>query len=95
MVHLVDVGAGLAHPRRWLSAFRAWFSLEKGLLLGGAAFLAGLGVEVKILVDWLRAGEEPLMAVRGVVLGMTAMVAGAQTLFASFLVSLLLLERAE
>lgn len=90
-----SMGAGLAHPRRWLSAFRGWFSLEKGLLLGGAAFLAGLGVEVKILVDWLRAGEGPLMAVRGVVLGMTAMVAGAQTLFASFLVSLLLLERAE
>jgi hypothetical protein len=33
------------------------------------------------------------MAVRGVVIGMTAMVLGAQTVFASFLVSLLLVRR--
>ncbi len=33
------------------------------------------------------------MAVRGVVIGMTAMVMGAQTVFASFLISLMLIER--
>jgi hypothetical protein len=33
------------------------------------------------------------MAVRGVVIGMTAMVMGAQTVFGSFLVSLMLIER--
>ena len=34
-----------------------------------------------------------LGGVRGIVVGMTAMVMGAQTVFASFLVSLLLIER--
>jgi len=81
------------YPRRWLPGFRRWFSLERGLLVGAVAFALGLAVEGKIFLDWLRGGQGPLMAVRGVVLGMTAMVAGAQTLFASFLVSLLLLER--
>ena len=33
------------------------------------------------------------MAVRGIVIGMTALVMGAQTVFASFLVSLMLIER--
>jgi hypothetical protein len=88
-----SMGAAFARPRQWLGKLHRWFSLERGLILGIALFLAGLGLEVKILLDWLRAGAGPMMAVRGVVIGMTAMVMGAQTVFASFLVSLMLIER--
>ena len=88
-----SMGAGFARPRQWLGRLHRWFSLERGLILGLALFLAGLGLEVKILLDWLGSGSGPLMAVRGVVIGMTAMVMGAQTVFASFLVSLMLIER--
>jgi glycosyltransferase involved in cell wall biosynthesis len=88
-----SMGAGFARPRQWLGRLHRWFSLERGLILGLALFLAGLGLEVKIVLDWIGAGTGPLMAVRGVVIGMTAMVMGAQTVFASFLVSLMLIER--
>jgi glycosyltransferase involved in cell wall biosynthesis len=88
-----SMGAGFARPMQWLGRLSRWFSLERGLVLGGALFLAGLGLEVKIVLDWLRAGAGELMAVRGIVIGMTAMVMGAQTVFASFLVSLMLIER--
>jgi glycosyltransferase involved in cell wall biosynthesis len=88
-----SMGAGFARPMQWLGRLSRWFSLERGLVLGSLLFLAGLGLEVKIVVDWLRAGAGEMMAVRGIVIGMTAMVMGAQTVFASFLVSLMLIER--
>ena len=86
-------GAGLARPGRWIRWIEELFSLERGLVLGGIVFLLGLGLEVKIVVDWIRAGLGELFAVRGVVIGMAAMVLGLQTVFGSFLVSLMLIER--
>jgi glycosyltransferase involved in cell wall biosynthesis len=88
-----SMGAGFARPQQWLQRLTEFFSLERGLLLGALLFLGGLAVEVKIIVDWIRGGQGPLMAVRGIVIGMTGMVLGAQTTFASFLVSLLLIKR--
>ncbi len=88
-----SMGAGFAKPRQWLRRLHGGFSLERGLILGSLLFLAGLGLEGKIVLDWMETGSGPLMAVRGVVIGMTAMVMGAQTVFASFLVSLMLIER--
>jgi glycosyltransferase involved in cell wall biosynthesis len=88
-----SMGAGFARPMQWLGRLSRWFSLERGLLIGGVLFLAGLGLEIKIGADWLRAGAGEMMAVRGIVIGMTAMVMGAQTVSASFLVSLMLIER--
>ncbi|HKH48941.1 MAG TPA: glycosyltransferase family 2 protein [Thermoanaerobaculia bacterium] len=88
-----SMGADFARPGQWLRRLMGGFSLERGLILGGLLFLAGLGLEVKIVLDWLGAGAGALMAVRGVVIGMTGMVMGAQTVFASFLVSLMLIPR--
>ncbi len=88
-----SVGAGLARPGAWIRRFFRLFSLERGLVAGALVFLAGLGLEAKIVLDWLRAGGGELMAVRGVVIGMTAMVLGLETLFGSFLVSLMLIPR--
>lgn len=87
------VGAGLARPGRWDRLFLRLFSLERGLVVGGAVFLAGLGLEAKIVFDWVRSGYGEFMAVRGVVIGMLAMVTGLQTLFGSFLISLMLVPR--
>ncbi len=88
-----SMGSGLARPNRWLSALMRAFTLERGLFAGFVLFLAGLGVEVKITLDWMRTGYGTLMAVRGIAIGMALMVLGAQTLVASFLVSLLSLPR--
>lgn len=86
-------GAGLARPGRRMRAFSRLFTLERGLALGGLALLAGLGLEVKIVLDWIRSGMGEFMAVRGVVIGMVAMVLGLETVFGSFLVSLMLIPR--
>ncbi|HEV7667303.1 MAG TPA: glycosyltransferase family 2 protein [Thermoanaerobaculia bacterium] len=88
-----SMGAGFARPGQWLAKLPSWFSLEKGLLVGGLLFLLGLGTEIEIVAAWWAAGRGPLMAVRGIALGMTAMVIGAQAIFASFLVSLMLIQR--
>ena len=63
------------------------------VLAGGGNIPEILGLEIKIVLDWARGGYGTLMAVRGIVIGMTAMVLGAQTVFGSFLVSLLLVKR--
>jgi glycosyltransferase involved in cell wall biosynthesis len=88
-----SMGAGLARPGQWLEWLTSFFRLERGLLLGGLIFMAGLALEVKIFADWVRSGYGELMAVRGIAIGMTAMVLGTQTVFASFLVSLMLIGR--
>jgi glycosyltransferase involved in cell wall biosynthesis len=88
-----SMGAGFVGATHWLRRLLASFSLEKGLLVGAVLFLAGLGLEIKIVVDWARSGYGELMAIRGIVVGMLAMVLGAQTVFASFLTSLLLIQR--
>jgi glycosyltransferase involved in cell wall biosynthesis len=88
-----SMGAGFARPRQWLQRLTDFFSLERGLVLGGFLFLGGLAVESKIIADWISGGYGPLMAVRGIVIGMIGMVVGTQTAFASFLVSLLLIKR--
>ena len=88
-----SMGAGLARPDKWLRRLAEWFTLERGICLGGLLFAGGLGIEAKIVLDWVHSGYGTLMAVRGVVIGMTAMVLGAQTAFASFLISLMLIKR--
>lgn len=88
-----SMGAGFARPGRWLRRTQRIFTLERGLAVGFLLFFAGLGLEAKIVYDWVSGGFGPLMAVRGVVIGMTAMVLGAQTVFASFLLSLMSIPR--
>jgi glycosyltransferase involved in cell wall biosynthesis len=88
-----SMGAGLARPGQWLGRLMNRFTLERGLLAGVLMFLGGLMLEGKVVLDWARSGYGTLMAVRGITIGMTAMVLGAQTMFASFLVSLMLIKR--
>lgn len=71
------------------------FNLERGLLAGAAAFLAGLAVNGAILLEWLRkdfsfGGEVRL---RQAILGLTLMVVGGQAIFSSFFFSILGTER--
>ncbi len=72
---------------RWLTFLDAWFTLERGLLLGGALLAAGVGVNAWILVDWLRAGRGSLFAVRPALVGLSLLVVGAQLVFGSFFIS--------
>lgn len=88
-----SMGAGFATPNKWLKRIARGFSLERGLVLGGVLLAVGLGVLIDIVVDWYRSGGGQLLAVRGFMLGMVAMVIGAQTVFGSFLIGLMIVPR--
>lgn len=88
-----SIAAGFIRPSPWMTTLQRIFTLERGLLLGSLLFLLGLGIEAKVVSDWVRSGYGELMAVRGVVVGLTAMELGAQTIFGSFLFSLTLIEK--
>jgi glycosyltransferase involved in cell wall biosynthesis len=82
----------LVHDRlvdRWITRFHLHYTLERGILLGGLLFGAGLAVNAWILGSWLAAGAGVLFAVRPAVLALTLMVLGAEIVFAAFFVSLL------
>ena len=86
---------GLDEADRLLPRLFRIFTLERGLLAGALAFLAGLGMNVLILVEWLRKGFTfgGEVRVRPAILGLTLMVIGGQAFFSSFFFSMLGTER--
>jgi glycosyltransferase involved in cell wall biosynthesis len=64
------------------------FTLERGLLVGALFFVAGIGIDVGILVEWLNRSLGTLDAVRPAVYALTLLVLGLQFVFAAFFLSL-------
>jgi glycosyltransferase involved in cell wall biosynthesis len=87
--------ARLYAPDRTLRVLLRYFSLERGLLLGGVLFLAGFAIDAAILMRWLESGRATLDAVRPALQASTLMIVGAQTLFSSFFLSMLAVPRRE
>jgi hypothetical protein len=73
-----------------LAALDRHVSLERGLIAGGFYFLAGLVIDVWILIGWLSSNGGPLDALRPALLALTLMSLGAMTAFGSFFLSLFL-----
>jgi hypothetical protein len=67
--------------------------LEHGLLLGGALLLVGLAAGTVIVVNWAQRGFGTLAEERLAILAATAIVAGIQVFFTSFLLSLIGMRR--
>jgi len=80
---------------RTLNVLFQYFNLERGLILGAVLFLAGFGIDLAILVDWLGRGMGTLDAVRPALQASTLMIVGAQTIFSSFFLSMLAVPRRE
>ncbi|HEY3177209.1 MAG TPA: glycosyltransferase family 2 protein [Candidatus Polarisedimenticolia bacterium] len=74
-----------------LSRMFSWFNLERGLMAGAALTLAGLGINLKILVDWIRLGYSfgGEVRIRPALVALTLMVIGVQVFFSSFFYSIL------
>ena len=66
----------------------AWFTLERGLAAGLGSIVAGLAVNLYILVEWIQSGFGPLNAIRPGIIGLTLIAIGAQLLFSSFYLDL-------
>jgi hypothetical protein len=86
---------GLEERDPLLSRLFRVFNLERGLIAGGAAFMAGLAINAAILAEWIRkdfsvGGEVRL---RPAILGLTLMAIGGQAFFSSFFFSILGTER--
>lgn len=77
----------LADP--WIRAFHLHYTLERGVLVGGLLFGAGLVINVWIAAEWLTSGAGVLFAVRPAMLALTLMVVGAELVFAAFFLSVL------
>jgi hypothetical protein len=77
----------------WFDRMRARFRLEHGLLLGGAATLAGLAVAGVIVVRWIDRGFGRLAEQRLAIVAATLVIVGVQVFFSSFLLSILGLRR--
>ncbi len=73
--------------------FQRNFNLEKGLALGGAIFLTGFIILIFIFIDWFMKSFGALYRIREAILAMTLLVIGIQTMFSSFFISLLFLEK--
>ena len=73
--------------------FQRHFNLEKGLAFGGAIFLIGFVILLSIFVDWFSHSFGALYRIREAILAMTLLVIGLETIFSSFFISLLFLEK--
>ena len=83
-----------ADPR--VMKFGRIVSLERGLMVGGAAILAGVGLLVTTILQWRAHGFGPMdyaASLRLSIPGMTLTVLGFQTVLWSFFVSILALKR--
>ena len=74
---------------------RLWvrIRLEHGLLLGGLLLLAGFGLLLGIFVEWAGDGFGALQRQHPSLLGLTLVGLGVQTIFGSFFLSVLGLQK--
>jgi glycosyltransferase involved in cell wall biosynthesis len=79
---------------RWFERMRDRYRLEHGLMLGSAIALAGAGIIVTIVLQWVGHGFGSLADERLAIFAATLLVLGIQVIFASFLLSILGLRRA-
>ncbi len=82
---------GFEREDRLLARLLGWLDLERGLLAGVLLTLAGLGINVGILVEWLRGGYSfgGEVRIRPALIALTLMALGVQVVFSSFFYSIL------
>lgn len=73
--------------------FQRHFNLERGLILGGAVFAVGFIITLFIFLEWFARHFGAMYRIREAILAMTLFVIGLQTIFSSFFISLLFLEK--
>ncbi|WP_354699225.1 GtrB-like O-antigen conversion [Paraconexibacter sp. AEG42_29] len=79
----------------WFDRMRGRFRLEHGLMLGAAILVVGLVTGAVIFGIWIDSGFGSLSEERLAILATTLVVIGLQTVFSSFLLSILGLRRVE
>jgi glycosyltransferase involved in cell wall biosynthesis len=91
-IKIFGMRAGLLPPDRRMESFFRVATLEKGLLLGGALTVGGFALVLIAVVSWSSNGYgalDPVPTMRPLILAVLLIAAGVQTLFASFVMSML------
>lgn len=73
--------------------FQRHFNLERGLILGGTILMLGFMITLFIFLEWLSRHFGAMYRIRESILAMTLFIIGLQTMFSSFFISLLFLEK--
>ena len=83
---------GLLHNKRWLKRFNEYFSLEKGLIVGGSIFLIGFILFLHSIDLWTSksfGNLQPSKMLRIIIPSVTCLMLGIQLIFNSFFASIL------
>lgn len=91
--HTFAIKNGFLKPDSLTLFFQKHFNLEKGIMIGGGVFLVGAVILFFIFIEWFSKSFGAMYRIRESVLAMTLLVIGVQTVFSSFFISLLFLER--
>ena len=91
--HTFALRQGFLKYDRLTLFFKRNFNLERGILLGGVIFLTGSAILLVIFIEWFSKHFGSLYRIRESILAITLLVIGLQTIFSSFFISLLFLER--
>ena len=70
-----------------------YISLERGIVIGLAVFLIGFFIILKIFFSWIHGNFSSINEIRNIVFSITILIIGVQTLFSSFFLSMLLVEK--
>ena len=82
ITHLGESSSGINRLHRHLT-------IEKSSLVGILLLLIGGGVYLKIFINWLATDFGELQEIKNSILALTIIVLGAQTIFSSFMLSIL------
>lgn len=91
--HILAIKGGYIKGGRLFLFINRHFNLEKGLFLGGGLFACGFLINLLIFLEWFMKSFGALYRIRESILAMTLLVIGLQTVFSSFFISLLFLEK--
>lgn len=91
--HTYAIRHGFLKSEPLMLFFQRHFSLEKGLILGGAVFLAGFIILLFIFIEWFSVHFGALDRIRESILALALINIALQTMFSSFFISLLFIEK--
>jgi hypothetical protein len=91
--HTYALRQGFLKYDKFTLFFKKHFNLERGIILGGIIFSIGFIISLAIFIEWLSKHFGALYRIRETIVAMTFMVIGIQTIFSSFFISLLFVEK--
>jgi len=100
--HIVTIGLyartyaitiGFEKHDKLIDFIAKYISLERGIVIGLAVFLIGFFISLKILFSWIYGGFSSMNEIRNLIFSITILIVGIQTVFSSFFLSMLLVEK--